>query len=366
MKFTLETILLSCLVAACWLRVEPALGNRVAKLARKVGLGHFFASKTEAVTFEKEYDVINDYLNEKPELSTPEDILNAVIQWKNELIESESSKKSLVKALDQLTALKRLDEVGRLCRGTSGLVIETNNLAAGDVVEKVKNGGLEQIRPIDRLVYHYAVRHSHECPQDLKQHFERISAKMPEVLKNRIKFFMDSLISSHFVQDRFRAPNLDTENPVIFIEQNPFETREFTTKSMTQIGSHEDLGLILNALKKFSLENKNFKRQILYSKGNSGEKVKKQKLQALFQEYLVNPCTDYTNWLNVILVPMRFDFKLSDPTKLLSKDEPNDLNLLRALVYFELCERFLDNWRTIFRHFNRDMKQYYRMVQLLD
>lgn len=326
------------------------------QISQKIGINKLLGIQRTS-PYIKEFDQIDRYLVEN--LPDNEDVaanLELAQKWLHQLSQENkwTTKKKLIKALGHFVALTRLNG-DKLCIMSSREILETNDDATRDSVKRLRERGLKDAKRIEKIIYDYASRHINECPEKMKEKFNYVNSKIPEDLKQRTQELMEPLIASHIIYDHFEWPELNQTKSSLydFIEHHPMETAWFVISTMSPIGTEKDLMLLYEYLDESSKGD--IKNNALHQ-GDSDGDANYQSLERLFKTYLYETCFDYHNWFEAVFEPIEFDFVFVDEKRLLSESNPDELDFMQTLVFYEGCENFIDNKKSIKKNFMKYME----------
>lgn len=301
-----------------------------------------------------DYDKINEHLSE----AVKNDDVEANLRAAEALMDDKSkshSEKTLIEALKEFLSLREVYNGQKLCTRSSADILNKANKSARDALKRISsteqpNGAnVSPIRRLDRIIHQVAIKHIEECPKNYQAELEKLYEKMPIKITSRAGSFAESFLASHMIMEQFEGisglntkpiPELNQEAQQFMLD-HPLESIEYLNNRMKPIHSKDDGELIYMALDRWTQDQPTSRSShALHDVDQDGD-VYYQALDELFTNDLINVCVDYSNWLNGIMEPLKFDLEYSDRLEQIFPHGQASNPLLLNLLHYETCNKFL-------------------------
>ena len=308
---------------------------------------------TNAKHLHSEFDKINEWLVDHVGTNHPWANLEAANRWleeeqsKTPASQCSRSKQNFFTALSEFGHMMHIVEGdAKKCSRKSAEILANADASSRDAIERVLKGGDSgKIRRIDDLIYQIAKKHADECQPEYEKQFETIVSKAPEKLIDRAVLFTETIVATHLLAEKSdKLPSITSakEDEILaqvraFVGDHPIDATDYVVHQMQPIKGNADSGVMCSLIEKFATEDGDAKLAAMHSTDSDGDMDIKHVVD-LFNKYLVNPCEDYMNWVDGVMLPVKMDMKI----KRNPFDGKEDHPILDAMVVYETCNKFIE------------------------
>jgi len=288
-----------------------------------------------AESYAKEFEVINELL----EQNVATDDAKANLDWakshlSEKLAAGKRSQKSLVQALELFTSLAPLLESDNIkIRCNIG-----NTETLDKCYKSVEDEGKAKTNRIGSIVESLALKHAKECPEFYRTQFDTLDQRMPENLKKYPENWLPTIVAIHMLREgQYTFPKGISEAETYAMD-HPLEATAFVMEKMKHLSSSDDADILFQWMDAASFG----KLDHNHLHPSDDVYLSSDKTSKMFNNYIINSCTDYMNWLDQVVLPLKFDLKFAEPTDIFPGSGENH-PAMKSMLLFEMCKKVIEN-----------------------